>query len=73
MKRELTCTNYFIILGKRFLREHTKKPNANVQARPDVTFWNVEYHSLLSPIYDVKYENTFTCKRISLDSGGMMF
>ena len=23
---------------KRFSREHTKKPNANVWARPDVTF-----------------------------------
>ena len=24
-------------------------------------------------IYHVKYENTFTCKRISWDKGGMMF
>ena len=28
---------------KRFTREHTKNPNANVRARPDVTFWAVEY------------------------------
>ena len=30
---------------KRFSREHTKNPNANDQARPDVTFWAVGYHS----------------------------
>ena len=76
MKRELTCTNYFIILEKRFSREHTKNPNANVWARPDVTFWAVGYHSphpefqLAFDIYYVKYENTLTCKRISWDSGG---
>ena len=29
---------------KRFSREHTKNPNANVQARPNVTFWAVGYH-----------------------------
>ena len=44
MKRELTCTNYFIILEKIFSREHTKNLNANVRARPDVTFWAVVYH-----------------------------
>ena len=26
---------------KRFLREHTKNPNANVRARQVVTFWAV--------------------------------
>ena len=61
---------------KRFLREHTKNPNANDRARPDVTFWTVGYHSpppesqLAFHIYYVKYENTLTCKRISWDSGG---
>ena len=59
-------------------REHTKNPNANVWARPDVTFWAVGYHppksQLAFHIYYVKYENTLTCKRISLDlGGGMMF
>ena len=44
MKRKLTCTNYFIILEKRFSREHTKNLNANVWARPDGTFWAVGYH-----------------------------
>ena len=29
---------------KRFSREHTKNPNANLQACPDVTFWAVGYH-----------------------------
>ena len=52
---------------KRFLREHTKNPNANVRARPDVIFWAVGYHSphplsfkshLAFHIYYVKYENT---------------
>ena len=74
MKRKLTCTNYFIVLEKRFSREHTKNPNANVRARPDVTFWAVGYHSLQSQlafhIYYVKCENTLACKRISWDSGG---
>ena len=32
MKRKLTCTNYFILLQKRFPREHTKNPNDNVRA-----------------------------------------
>ena len=60
---------------KRFSREHTKNPNANVRARPDFTFWAVGYHSppesqLAFHISYVKYENTLTCKRISWDSGG---
>ena len=29
---------------KIFSREHTKYLNANVRARPDITFWAVEYH-----------------------------
>ena len=77
MKRKLTFTNYFIILKKRFSREHTKNPNANVRARPDVTFWAVGNHSPPPPefqlafhIYYVKYENTLTCKRISWNLGG---
>ena len=74
MKRELTCTYYFIILEKRFSRDHTKNPNANDWARPDVTFWAVGYHSppksqLVFRIHYVKYENTLMCKRISWDSG----
>ena len=76
MKKKLTCTNYFRILEKRFSREHTKNPNANVRARPDVTFWAVGYHppppesQIAFHISYVKYENTRTCKRISWDSGG---
>ena len=85
MKRELTCTNYFIKLEKRYSREHTKNPNAYVWARPDVTFWAVGYlppppppeFQLAFHIYYVKYENILTCKRISWNSGGggggMMF
>ena len=75
MKRKLTYAYNFIILEKRFSREHTKNPNANYRARPDVTFWAVGYHSppesqLAFHIYYVKYENTLTCKRISWDLGG---
>ena len=46
MERNVTCTNDFIILEK---REHTKNPNANVWARPDITFWAVRYHPPLVP------------------------
>ena len=67
MKRKFTCTNYFIMLEKNS-REKTKNPNANVRARPDVTFLDVGYQSpesqLAFHIYYVKYENTLTCKRI---------
>ena len=76
MKRKLICSNYFIILKKKFSREHIKKPNANVRARPDITFWAVGYHpppfefKLAFHIYHVKYENTLTCKRISWNSRG---
>ena len=79
----VTCTYFFIIFEKRFSREHTKTPNANVQALPDVTFWDIIHpyppppeSQLAFHIYYVKYENTLTCKRISWDSGGggeMMF
>ena len=62
---------------KKNSREHTENPNANVRARPDVTFWAVGYHSpesqLAFHISYVKYENTLTCKRTSLDSGGNDF
>ena len=74
MKREITCSNYFIVLEK---REHAKNPKSNVWVCPDVTFWAVGYHpppppeSLLAfHICYVKYENTRTCKKISWDSGG---
>ena len=69
MKRKPTCTNYFIILEKRFSRERTQNSNAKIRARPDITFWAVGYHSPAFHIYYVKYENTLTCKRISWDSG----
>ena len=77
MKRKLTCTNYFT--GKKDFQESTQKNlNANVWARPDVTVWAVGYppphkFKLAFHIYYVKYENTLMCKRISWDSGGMMF
>ena len=74
MKRKFACTNYFIILGKkRFSREHTNNPNANVRACQKSNFglWDIippESH-LAFHIYYVKYKKTFTCKRISWDWG----
>ena len=70
MNRKLTCNNYFIIREIRFSSEHTKSPNTNVLARPDVIFWAVGYHpspesQLAFHIYYVKYDNTVTCKMIS--------
>ena len=76
MKRKLICTNYFIILEKKIFKRAHQKTNANVRARPDVTFWAVGYlppppqFQLAFHIYYVKYENTLTCKRISWNSGG---
>ena len=70
MKKMLTCTNYFIIMGKKIFK------SAN-RARPEVTFWAVGNHPPPPPesqlafhICYVKCENTLTCKRISWDSGG---
>ena len=70
MKRKLTCTNYFIILEKKISREHTKYPNANVQACPDVLDIIPPEFQLAFHMYYVKYENTLACKRISWNSGG---
>ena len=75
MKRKLICTNYFIILEKKIFKRAHKKTNANVRARPDITYWAVGYHSppkfqLAFHIYYVKYENTRTCKRSSWNSRG---
>ena len=75
MKRKLTCTNYFIIFGKkRFSREYTKNPNANVRAlrRHILGCW-ISFppgFQLAFHICYVKYENTLTCERISWNSGG---
>ena len=70
MKGKPTCTNYFIILEKkRFSREHTKSPNANVRAHPDAKIVAVGYHSpesqLAFNIYYVKYENKLTCESLN--------
>ena len=64
----------FHYTGKRFSRQHTKNPNANIQACTDVTFWLWDIiapkSQLVFHIHYVKYENTRTFKRISWDSGG---
>ena len=72
-EKEAYLYNLFHYTGKKyFLREHTKNLNANVRARPDVTFWAVGYHP--SPRVQISFshilckkENTLTCKRISRD------
>ena len=48
-KGSLLLLIFSLYWKKRFSREHTKNPNANVRARPDVTFWAVGYHSPPSP------------------------
>ena len=81
LKGSLLVLIISLYMKQRFSREHTNNPNANVWARPDVTFWAVGYHSPNPPpesqlafhIYNVKYENTLTCKRIRWDLRVMMF
>ena len=55
----------FIILEKKIFKRATKNPNANVGARPDTSHFQLAFH-----IYNVKYENTLTCKRMSWGGGG---
>ena len=43
-KEAYLCLLFHYIEKKGSSREQTKNPNSNVQARPDVTFWNVGYH-----------------------------
>ena len=62
---------------KRFSREHSKNPNANIRARHILgcgKSFSPEFQ-LAFHIYYVEYENTLTCQRISWNSGGggMMF
>ena len=64
---------------KRFSREHTKNPNANVRARQGVAFWAVGYHppppeSQLA--FHIYYENMRThlrAKGLVGMGGAMMF
>ena len=62
---------------KNISRKQIKNPNANVQARQDVTFYALGYHPPTSipafHIYCVKYEDTIACKIISWNLGGTMF
>ena len=44
MKRSLLVLIISLYGKKRFSREHTKNPNANVPAHLDVTIWAVGYH-----------------------------
>ena len=75
MKRKLICTNYFIILEKKDFKDSTLKTKCQCSGSPirhilgcGVSFppeFQLAFH-----IYYVKYENTFTCKRISWNLGG---
>ena len=58
MKKKLICPNYFIILEKTIFKRAHQKPKFPPE-------FQLAFH-----IYYVKYENTLTCKRISLNSGG---
>ena len=60
---------------KRFSREHTKNPNANVRARPVVTFSAVGYHSPRVPasfshILCKIWEHTYVQKGLVGTRGG---
>ena len=74
MKRKLTCTNYFIILEKRYSNEHTKIQMIKFGLTQTSHFglWDIfpPEFQLAFHIYYVKYENTLACKRISWNSGG---
>ena len=75
MKRNLTCTNYFIILEKTIFKRELKKSKCLCSGSPrrhilgcGISFppkFQLAFH-----IYYVKYENTLRCKRISCNSGG---
>ena len=78
MKRKLICTNYFVILEKKiFKRAHQKNQMLMFGLAQTSHFglWDIipPEFQLAFHIYYVKYENTLTCKRISWNSGGMMF
>ena len=71
MKRELTCTNYFLILEK---KSTPKIQMLMFELAQTLHFglWDIipPEFQLAFHIYYVKYENTLTCKRISWNSGG---
>ena len=55
MKKETYLYSLFHHTGNKDSKEHTKNPNANVQARPDITFWAVGSHSPTSLNYLFTY------------------
>ena len=78
MKGKLTYTNYIIILEKKDFQESTPKIEMlmfGLAQTLDFGLWDIipSKFQLAFHIYYVKYENTLTCKRISWNSGGMMF
>ena len=75
-EKKVNCTNYFIILEKRFSREHTKIHMLvfGLAQTSHFELWDIipppPEFQLAFHIYYVKYENTLTCKRISWNLGG---
>ena len=77
MKWMLTCTNYFLILEKKDFQESTPKIQMLMFGLTQTShfgLWDIipppPESQLAFHIYNVKYENTPTCKRISWDSRG---
>ena len=76
MKRKLTCTNYFILLEKKIFKRAHQKSKCLCLGSPRRHILSCGISSpplesqLAFHIYNVKFENTHTCKRISWDSGG---
>ena len=72
MKRNLTCTNFIIILEKDFQKKTPKIPNTNALARRELIFSAVRCHPTESQvaihIYYVNYENAAICKRSKEDN-----
>ena len=77
MKMKLTYTNYFIILEKNDIQESTPKIQILMFGLAQTShfgLWGIfpppPEFQLAFHIYNVKYENTLTCKRISWNLGG---
>ena len=77
MERKLTCTNYFKILEKTILKRANPKSKYSCSGSPrrhisgcGISSPHPPEFQLAFHIYNIKYENTLTCKKISWNSGG---
>ena len=79
MKKKITCTNYIIILEKKYFQANTPKIQMLMFRLQTSHFslWDIipseSQLAIHIHVYHVKYENALICKRISWDSGGYCF